>query len=76
MTGGYAFLTPKGLRSEAQGWPRFLRPTLGTLGCAEPTLKGLRTKSAMRNPFRVGHEANRLPRVGRKKTRPTLGFAT
>jgi len=24
------FMTPKGSRSKAQGWPRFLRPTLGS----------------------------------------------
>jgi len=32
---------PTGLYHKAQGWPRFLRPTLEICGMIQPTLKGL-----------------------------------
>jgi len=35
------------LRHEAQGWPRFLRPTLGTDAIVPPTLKGLRPDATL-----------------------------
>ena len=39
---GQYVLAAKRLRTEAQGWARFLRPTLGIQIIAQPTLKGLR----------------------------------
>jgi hypothetical protein len=65
-------IAPTGQRLKAQGWPRFLRSTLGNDMIAWSTLKGLR-KESPRNPFRVDFTANTTQ--GRpQKARPTLGF--
>ena len=61
----YAFLTPKGLRSKAQGWPRVLRPTLGGRLASCPTLKGLRIGHGTQ-PLQGWCCRSRIPRVGRK----------
>jgi hypothetical protein len=60
-------LTPTGSRSKAQGWPRFVGPTLGLGGRKTPTLKGLRIALGTQ-PFQ-GNDSYRcpLPRVGRKR---------
>ena len=68
------FLTPKELRSKAQGWPRFWRPTLGVWAARTPTLKGLRTEHHAQ-PFQGWDGANMLTWSRPQTARPTPGFA-
>ncbi len=72
LPSSHRFPTPKGLRPKAQGWLRFLQPTLGVLTILHSTPKGLRHAIRLRNPFGVDHTSS--PTQGwPHKTRPTLG---
>jgi hypothetical protein len=61
--------SPKGKHHEAQGWPRFLRPTLGRGAGLQSTLKGL-CKDATPSGLDL-HESTTQGR--RHKSPPTLG---
>src|SRR4030042_4919677 len=62
----------RGLRLKAQGWPRFLRPTLGKGFKLMSTLKGLCLDAT---PTGLTDDAT-CPQGWPQKTRPTLGFVT
>ena len=54
---------PKGHRHKAQGWPRFLRPTLGIGSISISTLKGLSQGATLAGLTLLASS----PRVGREK---------
>ena len=61
--------SPKGKHHEAQGWPRFVRPTLGRYEGVQSTLKGLREDATP-----SGLDLNESTTQGwPHKARPTLG---
>jgi hypothetical protein len=61
--------SPKGKHHEAQGWPRFERPTLGRYEGMRSTLKGLREDATL-----SGLDLDESTTQGRPhKARPTLG---